>query len=153
VNPARRLSTGDVAAWLLKSASLPPAGPGGWVPGTTRRLDRCVRPTYRLSLMAPGQPCLLWLSGRAEPGVQAVGTVVAAPRLDVAGEETVEVELRRLHRGVPRADLVHDPAFRDAEVVRMAAGSNPSYVTHAQLAAVVELLGEEAGALVGRRPA
>jgi len=62
VSPARRLSPGDVGAWLLKSASLPPAAAGGWAPGTTRRLHRCVRATYRLSLMAPGQPCLLWLS-------------------------------------------------------------------------------------------
>jgi len=146
VSRARRLSTGDVAAWLLKSATLPSEGSGGWAPGTTRRLHRCVRPTYRLSLMEPGQPCVLWLSGRAEPGVQAVGTLVGTPRVDVAGVEAVEVELRRLQRGVPRADLLHDPAFRDAEVVRMAAGSNPSYLTRAQLAAVVRLLPDEAAA-------
>ncbi|NAZ80847.1 hypothetical protein GTR02_03315 [Kineococcus sp. R8] len=147
MSPTRRLSTADVACWLLKSATLPPATPAGWAPGTTRRLRRCVRPSYRLSLMAPGQPCVLWLSGRVDPGVQAVGALTSSPVVEVAGEEAVEVELRRVRRGVPRADLVDDPAFRGAEVVRMAAGSNPSYLTHAQLGAVVELLGEEAGAL------
>ena len=33
-------------------------------PGTARSLTRCVRRSYRLELMAAGQPCLLWLSGR-----------------------------------------------------------------------------------------
>ncbi|NAZ88013.1 hypothetical protein GTR00_18195, partial [Kineococcus sp. T90] len=54
-----RLGAGDVACWLLKTASDPPelaaAGPGGAV-----RLRRCVHPTYRLGLVAPGQPVLLW---------------------------------------------------------------------------------------------
>ena len=46
--------------------------------------------------------------------------------------------LRRLARPVPRSDLLGSPAFRGAEVVRIPAGSNPSYLTAAQLAAVQE---------------
>ena len=40
-----------------------------------------------------------------------------------------------------RADLLHDPRFRDAEVLRMPAGSNPSWLTATQLAAVLERAG------------
>jgi hypothetical protein len=39
---------------------------GGWVP---------LRGTYRLELMAPGQRCFLWLSGRVEPGMYAIGAL------------------------------------------------------------------------------
>ena len=34
-----------------------------------------MRPSYRLGLMAAGQPVLLWLSGRRQPGVHAVGVL------------------------------------------------------------------------------
>ena len=81
-----RLTASDVAAWLLKT-SLPPALiEPGWSPGEERTLERCVRPTYRLGLMSPGQVCLLWLSGQTCPGVHAVGTLVAGP----GGEEPAD---------------------------------------------------------------
>ncbi len=62
----------DVACWLLKTARPPAAIDPGWRPGTAVRVRRCLRPSYRLGLMAAGQPCLLWLSGPREPGVHAV---------------------------------------------------------------------------------
>jgi hypothetical protein len=85
--------------------------------------------------MRPGQPCLLWLSGRDQPGVHAVGTLVGTPEDDEGGP-SVEVRLRRLHVPVPREHLRCAPGFADAEVLRMPAGSNPSYLTAGQLAAV-----------------
>ena len=73
-----RLQPEDVACWVLKSASSPDVVAPGWAPGTERRLERCVRRSYRLDLMTPGRPCLLWVSGRDRPGVYALGQVTAA---------------------------------------------------------------------------
>ena len=137
----RRLADGDVAAWLVKSSLPPESLSPGWEPGTTRRLDRCLRPSYRLDLMRAGQPCLLWLSGRDRPGVHAVGALAGPPML-AAGQPSVPVELRLLERPVGRDDLLRCLGFADAEVLRMPAGSNPSYLTAAQLAAVHELVAQ-----------
>ena len=106
-----------------------------------------MRATYRLGLMAPGQVCLLWLSGRTCPGVHAVGTLVAGPggeepadTVDAPGGPVVTVRLRLLDDPVPRHELMAAPAFSAAEVARMPAGSNPSYLTAAQLAEVLARL-------------
>ncbi|SDQ04031.1 hypothetical protein [Quadrisphaera sp. DSM 44207] len=143
--PARRLAPGDAACWVLKTSLPPEQVAPGWAPGAEQVLARCVRPSYRLGLVAPGQAVLLWLSGRSEPGVHAVGTVAAAP--EPAGgpgqQPSVRVALRRLADPVPREELVEHPVFAAAEVVRMPAGSNPSYLTAAQLAVVRERLGAE----------
>ena len=136
---AARLTRSDVACWLIKTARAPAELVPGWAPGTDRALVRCLRPSYRLGLMAPGQPCLLWLSGRAEPGVHAVGTLAARPD----GPE-VEVRLRRLAEPVPRDELLAS-AFRTAEVIRMPAGSNPSWLDHPQWTAVRDHLDPTAG--------
>jgi hypothetical protein len=137
----RRLADGDVAAWLVKSTLPPETLSPGWAPGGTRRLDRCLRASYRLDLMRPGQLCLLWLSGRDRPGVHAVGALVGPPAAR-DGQPSVPVELRLLERPVGRGDLLRCTGFADAEVLRMPAGSNPSYLTAAQLAAVHELAAE-----------
>jgi hypothetical protein len=122
-----RLTRDDVACWLLKTASSEPlAG----------ELTRCVRPSYRLGLMAPGQPCLLWRSGRDSPGVHALGVLTGEP-----WDGEVPVRLTPLAEPVPRAELVADPVFREAEVIRMPAGSNPSWLTAAQYAVVLARTG------------
>jgi hypothetical protein len=138
--PVPRLQPGDVACWVLKSTSAPSGIAADWAPGSDRELDRCVRPSYRLALMTPGQPCLLWVSGRHEPGVHALGEVTAGVVEGGAGP-VVGVRLTRLAEPVARAELLADPAARDAEVLRMPAGSNPSYLSAAQYAAVLDLLG------------
>jgi hypothetical protein len=97
----------------------------GWAPGTARSLTRCVRSSYRLELMAAGQPCLLWLSGRAAPGVHALGALTGPVGRDDDGGPVVPVRLELLAEPVPRAELLADPRMRDAEVLRMPAGSNP----------------------------
>jgi hypothetical protein len=134
-----RLTRGDVACWVLKTAT----ATDGWAPGTTRELTRCVRPSYRLGLMAAGRPCLLWRSGRDRPGVHALG-VVTGGVLDGDGGPVVPVRFTLLADPVHRADLLTDPAFRDAEVVRMPAGSNPSWLSAAQYAAVLARVGPAA---------
>jgi hypothetical protein len=131
-----RLQPADVACWVVKTARPPSAVAPGWRAGEERTFSRCMRRSYRLELMAPGQPVLLWLSGRDRPGVHAAGVLAG----DVAEDERgplVHVRLTLLAAPVPRADLVADPVASAAEVLRMPAGSNPSYLTAPQYAAVL----------------
>ncbi len=131
-----RLTAADVACWVFKTTE-PPAGlVPGWGAGTTRELTRCLRPSYRLDLMADGQPCLLWLSGRHRPGVHALGSLAGLPHHD-AGGLMVPVQLTLLAEPVDRAELLTDPAARDAEVLRVPAGSNPSWLSRQQFDAVL----------------
>ena len=99
---------------------------------------RCVRPSYRTSLVAPGQPVLLWVSGRdrSHPaGVYAEGRTTGVVRQD--GEDLVmPVSLGALEVPVPRVELLAHPLLAQLEVLRMPAGSNPSYVTQEQLEAL-----------------
>jgi hypothetical protein len=132
----RRLTADDVGCWVLKTARPPAALVPGWAPGTTRELTRCVRASYRLGLMAAGQPCLLWLSGRDRPGVHALGTL-AGPAVHDDGGPVVPVRLALLAEPVDRGELVADPVSRGSEVLRMPAGSNPSWLTAEQFAAVL----------------
>jgi hypothetical protein len=125
-----RLTSGDVACWVLTTAGDVAVGEG----------TRCLRPSYRLGLMAPGQPCLLWRSGRHHPVVHALGVLTGPVRQD-GGGPVVPVRFTPLVEPVPRADLVADPVFGAAEVIRMPAGSNPSWLTAAQYAVVLARTG------------
>ncbi|WP_345771772.1 hypothetical protein [Geodermatophilus sabuli] len=121
----------------MKSTRRPAELLPGWPAGAARELARCLRRSYRLELMEPGQPCLLWVSGRHEPGVHAIGTLAGEVRHDADGP-VVDVDLTLLPHPVPRADLLADPDARDAEVLRMPAGSNPSWLSAVQFAAVLD---------------
>lgn len=132
-----RLAAADIACWVFKSAVPTARLVPGWRPGTARTLTRCLRPSYRLDLMAPGMPCLLWISGRPDPGVHAVGSLTGLPRHADAGP-VVPVELTLLPDPLPRAALLGDPLTRDAEVLRMPAGSNPSWLSAVQFTAVLD---------------
>jgi hypothetical protein len=134
-----RLSPGAVACWVLKTARPPDELAPGWTAPASRLLDRCVRRSYRLDLMAAGQPCLLWLSGRDRPGVHALGEVAGEVEDRPAGP-VVRLRLTLLAEPVPRADLIADPRMRSAEVVRMPAGSNPSWLSAEQFTAVRDRL-------------
>ena len=132
-----RLAAADLACWVFRSAVPPAELAPDWRPGAARTMTRCVRPSYRLDLMAPGQSCLLWISGRIDPGVHALGSLTAAPQ-EGDGGPVVPVELTLLRDPLPRAALLADPETRDAEVLRMPAGSNPSWLSPAQYAAVLD---------------
>jgi hypothetical protein len=138
-----RLSLGDVACWVLKTTRPPAELAPGWTALAVRGLDRCLRRSYRLDLMAPGQPCLLWLSGRDRPGVHALGEVSGDVE-DRGDGPVVPVRLTLLVAPIPRADLLADPRMQDAEVLRMPAGSNPSWLSAAQFAAVLDRAGDDA---------
>ncbi len=128
---------GDVACWVLKSAHPPAALSPGWPAAGSRILDRCVRRSYRLDLMAAGQPCLLWLSGRDRPGVHALGEISGHVEERPEGP-VVPVRLTLLTEPVPRSELMADPRMRAAEVLRMPAGSNPSWLSAEEFAAVLD---------------
>jgi hypothetical protein len=145
----RRLTSGDVACWVVKTSRPPAELVLGWHPGTEKQLTRCLRRSYRLDLMAAGQPCLLWLSGRDRPGVHALGEVAGPPGPDASGA-VVSVRLTLLVEPVDRADLLADPAARDAEVLRMAAGSNPSWLSGPQYGAVLARVQGRERAALGR---
>jgi hypothetical protein len=135
VSRVPRLERADVACWLLKTSGTPEVLRSG----RDAVLDRCVRQSYRLDLMRPGDRCVLWRSGAVDPGVCAVGTIAGEVR-DSGGGPVVEVRLRLLPEPVPRADLLADPGFHDAEVLRMPAGSNPSWLSARQFGAVLARL-------------
>lgn len=135
-----RLTGADVACWVLKSAAPTSRLAPGWRPGTSWWTTRCVRHSYRLGLMSPGQPCLLWVSGRADPGVHALGELTAGPQ-ETDGGPVAPVRLVLLQDPLPRAVLLGDPVARDAEVLRMPAGSNPSWLSRAQFAVVLARIG------------
>ena len=120
---------------MLKTATAPTDLLPGWAPGEERLLTRCLRPSYRLGLMAAGQPCLLWLSGRDRSGVHALGSLAGEP-VDRPGP-AAPVRLVLLDEPLLRADLLADARFSAAEVLRMPAGSNPSWLTADQFAAVL----------------
>jgi hypothetical protein len=136
-----RLSAADVGCWVLKSTSPPADVVPGWQPGTAQTLTRCVRRSYRLDLMVAGQPCLLWLSGRTAPGVHALGELTGGAEPGDDGW-AVRLRLTLLPEPVARAELLIDPVAREAEVLRMPAGSNPSWLSPAQFAAVLARAGE-----------
>jgi hypothetical protein len=136
-----RLEPPDVAGWLLKSTRAPAGIDPGWAPGEERELTRCVRRSYRLELVSPGQPVVLWVSGRVRPGVHAVGTVSGPVGAGDGDGPVLPVRLTSLPDPVERGELLADPGFRSAEVLRMPAGSNPSWLTAAQLGAVLTRAG------------
>jgi hypothetical protein len=135
-SPVRRLTRDDVACWVVKTSRPPSDLVPGWRPGTEQQLPRCLRPSYRLDLMAAGQPCVLWLSGRDRPGVHALGELSGPPKRDSSGP-VVSVRLTLLAEPVDRAELLADPGACDAEVLRMPAGSNPSWLSRPQYDAVL----------------
>ena len=133
---------------MLKSTRPPEQIDPGWPVGAARELTRCVRRSYRLDLVRPGQNCLLWVSGRTAPGVHALGEVTGEAE-ERDGGPVVAVRLTRLLSPVARADLLADPAARDAEVLRMPAGSNPSWLSPEQYTAVLAQLPPRPDAALG----
>ena len=100
-----------------------------------------MRPSYRTGLVRAGQPLLLWVSGTdpALPaGILAHG-LTTGPVQDVGGEEPfVPVLLRATDPPVGRRQVLAHPVLAGLEVLRMPAGSNPSFLDVEQYAALCE---------------
>jgi hypothetical protein len=132
----------DLGAWLLKG-NADHADLEARFASEPRVTHWCVRPSYRLGLMRAGQPVLFWASGsrrRDVPyGIWGLGRLAGSPDQDAAdGGWSVPLDLviaaapARLRREVLRADR----ELAGLEVLRQPQGSNPSFVTVREFAAI-----------------
>lgn len=104
--------------------------------------------SYRVGLVAPGQPCVLWVtrSGTVDhpSGIYAVGEIAGEPYLDIGDGEDgrwgdvgdaraerpyVEVRLDVLERPVESSELRADPAWEDEEIFRAPRVASPVAVS------------------------
>ncbi|MDR7361052.1 hypothetical protein [Nocardioides marmoribigeumensis] len=137
--PSRSVTPESLGAWVVKAS---PAE------GTVAELARrgfstdwvsCVRPTYRADLVEPGQAVLLWVSGRSPTlpaGIHAHGTTTGRASYD-GTTLRVPLRLEPVDPHVLRPELLDHPVLRGAEVLRMPAGGNPSYLRRAELDALL----------------
>ena len=136
----RALSSETLGAWLVKASGGLPSTRAHLRAGFADAHTGCVRRTYRTELIAPGQRVLLWVSGGSAdhpPGIWAHGRTTG-----VVADGVMPVELTVLEHPLLRSDVVGDAGLSGMEVLRMPAGSNPSYVTPEQLA-VLERMSPE----------
>ena len=138
VAPARAVDAETLGAWLIKASpdehSVDELVRVGFETGWTS----CVRPGYRAELVAPGQPVLLWISGRSTrtpAGLHAQGVVVGGADRST-GRLAVPMTFEPVSPPVLRSELLEHPVLSRIEVVRMAAGSNPSYLSRDELCAL-----------------
>jgi hypothetical protein len=151
------ISRETLGAWLLK------ANPAVWdvrrflADGETRLTSWSVQRGYRAGLMRPGDKVVFWLSGPGTRGltrgVWGLGHVVAEAEawadaepgwwLDDAARQAlrarVEVDVPLLEHPLPAGEL-RAAGITDLEVQRVPQGSNPSWVSLPQLAALQDLL-------------
>jgi len=135
----RAITKESLGAWLVKAspASLP-------VEDHTRTgfadiTSRCVRATYRTDLVSEGQPVLLWVSGndpRSPAGIYASGHTTGPVDVDAPSPE-MPVRLRAVQPAVHRKEILDHPTLSAIEVIRMPAGSNPSYLDAEQYDALL----------------
>jgi len=126
----RAVTERSLGAWLVK------ANPGSLPIEETVRTrfaditSRCVRPTYRTGVVREGQPVLLWVSGndrRHPAGIYAAGHTTGPVDLEASSPE-MPVRLRAIEPAIPRQEIRTHPVLAGIEVIRMPAGSNPSYL-------------------------
>jgi hypothetical protein len=135
---ARAVTERSLGAWLVK------ASPGS-LPidelvetGFADITSRCVRPTYRTGLVREDQPVLLWVSGnnRQHPaGIYAIGHTTGSVDA-TAPSPAMPVRLRAVEPAIHREEILAHPTLAGIEVIRMPAGSNPSYLDAEQYQAL-----------------
>jgi hypothetical protein len=135
--PARALTPATLGAWLVKASGATPSTREHVHAGFAGVETWCVRPTYRTGLVAADQPVLLWVSG-SEAGLPA-GIHAHGRTTGPAREGVMPLVLAPLAEPLLRSELVAHPGLASLEVLRMPAGSNPSYVTPDQLDVLVGL--------------
>jgi hypothetical protein len=137
----QRVSPDDLGAWLIKGNADQEDLAGRFARDPIVR-RWCVQPSYRTRLMRPGQPVVFWASGnrgRLAYGVWGIGRLAGEPRQD-PGEGRPWVPLDLLiwepARRVSREQIRAGGGLADLEVFRQPQGSNPSYLTVTQFAAL-----------------
>ena len=138
--PARALTPATLGAWLVKASGAAPSTREHVRAGFADAVTWCVQPTYRTGLVAAGQPVLLWVSG-SEAGLPA-GIHAHGRTTGPARDGVMPVVLVPLDQPLLRSELVGHPDLAALEVLRMPAGSNPSYVTPEQLEVLVGMCAE-----------
>lgn len=142
----RAVTRETLGAWLIKTS--PRATPVDELvrTGFATVTGRCAQPTYRAEVVAANQPVLLWVSGndaRHPAGVYAQGHTTGPVEheltpdtdADAGGRPALVMPIRLMPLDPPilRRELREHPRLCALEVLRMPAGSNPSFVTHSQL--------------------
>jgi hypothetical protein len=82
---------------------------------------------------------MLWVSGRSPTfpaGIHAHGTTTGGASYD-GTTLRVPLRLEPVDPPVLRSELLDHPVLQGTEVLRMPAGSNPSYLTRAELDALL----------------
>ncbi len=146
----------EVGAWMFK------ARPDVWDIATALRdrsgLDRWrMADSYRVELIAPGQPCALWITGPATgtptPGVWAIGHITSEPYEDRGDPDDelwsdesarrqfrpyVSVDLDVLDQPITRAELRGDPRFESAEILVAPRVASPLAIRPLEWAAILD---------------
>ena len=141
---ARAVTRESLGAWLIKASGGSPATHDHVRTGFVSLTTRCLRPSYRTELVEAGQPVLLWVSGdHAEhpAGIYGQGWTTGTSVPDGGGDApastlVLPLRLSLLETPVLRTELRLHPELSGLEVLRMPAGSNPSFVTRDQLDAL-----------------
>lgn len=132
----RSVTAGTLGAWLLKGDPSHDEVTTLLRTGFADLTTRCVRRSYRTDLVAAGQSVLYWVSGRHADhpaGIHGRGEVLGPVVDDPEQGPVVPLRLHLVDPPVLRAELLDHPAVASLEVLRMPAGSKPSYVTVDQL--------------------
>jgi hypothetical protein len=143
----RAISEDSLGAWLVKASPVSLPIEEVVRTGFTDITTRCVRPTYRTELVREGQPVLLWVSGnhpRHPAGIYAAGHTTG-PVNEVAPTPEMPVRLRAVRPAIQRLELLDHPTLAGIEVLRMPAGSNPSYLDVEQYDALRHAFPQVAG--------
>ena len=134
------MTSESLGAWLVRASGGDPATKAHAARGFAEVVTRCVRRSYRTDLVEEGQRVLLWVSGSERDlpsGIHAHGRTTG-PAID----GVMPVTFVPVRSPILRSELVGHPDLAAIEVIRMPAGSNPSYVTPAQLAVLEEMCPE-----------
>ena len=135
-----------LGAWLFKANSGRWDIVGAMSDGLATVESRCVARNHRTAMMRRGHRAILWVSGpssgRAPRGVWGLGWITGPAAADGDGQLVVPTDITllgptdRLRAG----DLREIPALSAMEVLRVPAGSNPSWIDVGQLDALRDLL-------------
>ncbi len=148
-----------IGAWLLK------AHPDVWdiigfIDAGGQIDSWSLTDSYRVELMAPGDPCVLWITGAEgadpTPGLWAIGEITTEPYEATSEDDGfwpsdeertkrtlhIGVDLQVLPEPIARGVLADDPRFADAEIFRAPRMGSPLALTPAMYDALETHLDE-----------